>query len=115
MKQQFKPTTEPTGYIARLVRAWEFNNLWRLAALVYGYNELARQQPTLGAKLYCRVRVEMYQKQLERTGQSRIVDDGSNPIVLQIDSGMRPSELTFRENDIELMREVVRKFDEANK
>jgi hypothetical protein len=84
---------------------------WHFVALVYGYNELAFKAETLGEKAYFRMGRTTAEDELKALGVRLL---GHDPVVLQMpESG--PPYIQFYEKDIELMREVVRKFDETKK
>ena len=85
--------------------------LWADIASVYGWNELARQQDVLGAKLYCRMRSFAAEKRVNDSGLAVIPRSDDNPITITVDSGWRCPEIQFRESDWELMRKALAKHD----
>jgi hypothetical protein len=85
---------------------------WTYAALVYGFNEMAKHQITLGQKMTCRILCENAKELLLATGCCEPEDDGTNPVVLVISGDGNIPQLIFRESDWELMREALRSRDD---
>lgn len=84
--------------------------LWRLQALIFGWNELAKIATTMGEKTACRIaRDNAEAEYASRGGVGRIDRDGPST-VLVLARGSTPY-VTFREDDIELMRAAVRDHD----
>lgn len=83
---------------------------WSVVALVIGWNELAKQQQTIGQKAVCRCMRKLAQ---DLALEANIMDVPmfGNPIVFTIPIGAALPELEFRESDIELMRRAVAEHD----
>lgn len=82
--------------------------LFRNIAMVYGYNDLARQHDRLGDKVYFRIMRDMASAEMERLGGQPILQqDGKTILKL----GTRPPFIEFTERDIELMRAAVAEYD----
>lgn len=82
---------------------------WTYVALTIGFNELAKQHPTLGEKVYFRL--------LRDTAERKHVEHGGQPFITRADGVMEiqipggPPHVVFREQDIEGMRAVVAAHD----
>jgi hypothetical protein len=85
---------------------------WQLIALVYGFNTLAKEAKTLAEKVYFRMARDHAEDELKTKGVGVLANDSSRVLELP-ESG--PPYIRFGERDIELMRETVRKYDEAHK
>jgi hypothetical protein len=81
--------------------------LWANAALVFGFNELARMQQTLGQKLTCRIMRDAAEKQFRAAGGT--IELINHEQVLTLPLGIGPVE--FLPSDIEMMRQVVAEYD----
>jgi len=79
-----------------------------MLARALGYNELAKKAVTLGEKTYYRVARDMAVDKLRALGGT--LDFTRTPILITL-PGHNP-EIAFNENDIELMREAVKRADE---
>lgn len=80
-----------------------------LIAAIIGFNEMARQAPTLGEKVWHRdARDKMIEHLRAEGGEFRMDSDG----VITLDTSFRPS-APFLPSDIELMRAVVAGYDAA--
>jgi hypothetical protein len=97
--------------INNLINRIRLNILWHNIAAVYGWNELARQQDVLGARLYCRMKSFAAEKLINESGLAVIPRSDENPITITIDSGWRCPEIQFRESDWELMRDALARHD----
>lgn len=97
--------------IKRFVDRVRLNNLWHNIAAVYGWNELARQQDVLGARLYCRMKSFAAEKLVNASGLAVIPRSVENPITITVDSGWRCPAIQFRESDWELMRDALARHD----
>lgn len=76
-------------------------------ALVFGYNELVKQVKLLGEKLYFRLALETAKERLEAFGGH--IEVNEDKVVATLPAG--PLFIKFYEGDIEMMREVVKKWD----
>jgi hypothetical protein len=101
----------PIYALRELVHRIRLALLWRYLALVYGWNELARQQDTLGAKLMCRRQSIEAESRVNGSGLAVVPRSRENPITITIDSRWRCPEIQFRESDWELMRAALAKHD----
>lgn len=81
--------------------------------LVAGANAMAAQATTLGGKMFYRQMRELALKQAEDVGITKKQLLLSEDVVLTL-PGREPA-IEFYEKDIDMMRECVRKYDEANK
>lgn len=86
----------------------EKHDLWAHIAMVYGFNELARNAETLGEKVAFRLMVSKIEEWLVAHGVT-IPKSSDNSVVLEIPCG--PMTMQFRESDLELMRAAVAKLD----
>ena len=81
---------------------------WCLAAQVIGFNELAKQQETLGQKVFCRLARNSAEAELRKLGvQWEITQD---KVVLTLKDHV--PHIEFTDNDIELMRAEVARRDQ---
>jgi hypothetical protein len=76
-------------------------------ALVFGYNELAKQVKLLGEKLYFRLAMQTAKEHLEELGGH--IEITEDVVVARLPGG--PAFIKFYASDIELMREAVKKWD----
>lgn len=76
-------------------------------ALVFGYNELAKQVKLLGEKLYFRLAMQTAKEHLEELGGH--IEITEDVVVAKLPGG--PAFIKFYASDIELMREAVKKWD----
>jgi len=76
-------------------------------ALVFGYNELVKQVTLLGEKLYFRLALETAKERLEQLGGH--IEVNEDRVVATLPAG--PLFIKLYEHDIEMMREVVAKWD----
>lgn len=81
---------------------------WAAIAIVKGMNELAREAETLGEKTFFRLFRDKAQKHAAELGIEFQMN--YNPIVVVLPGQMHP-EITFYEQDIELMRHAVAEWD----
>lgn len=81
---------------------------WVAVALVFGFNELAKQVRTLEEKAYCRLARSKAEESAKAYGVEKLL--GETKVVLDMPAGSGLS-VRFIESDIELMREAVAKFD----
>lgn len=81
---------------------------WDSLALVWGYNEMAKEAGSLGEKVFCRMARDAAAEQLRALGVEVKLTPGS-PTVMTL--GERPPFITFQAADIEAMRAVVAEFD----
>ena len=83
------------------------HKLFQTIALLFGYNELAKQTDVLGEKVYFRLIRQQYEEMLKEDGQEvEIIHDQT---ILTLNQ--KPPYVRFSEKDIELMREAVREYD----
>jgi hypothetical protein len=81
--------------------------LWNMAALALGYNELAKQQTTLGQKTFCRLLRDKADKKCQELGASLVIT--ADETILTLHDCV--PEIKFRATDIELMRACVAAHD----
>lgn len=82
--------------------------LWNEVALVYGYNELAKQAPTLAEKIYFRIARGLAEEEAEKLG-TKINSGPQGNVVMEI--GQAAPFIILHERDIEGMRAAVAKWD----
>lgn len=82
---------------------------WTYAALTIGFNELAKLHTVLGEKVYFRLLREAAQEKFVESGGNRFITVEDGILTIEVPGG--PPHVVFREQDIELMREVVAKHD----
>lgn len=80
-----------------------------VAALVYGFNELAKMQETLGAKAYYRLLRDNAEKRFLALGGEKFMS--GDPPIATIQIPGSPQHIVFRPMDIELMRQTVAEWD----
>jgi hypothetical protein len=78
-------------------------------ALLLGYNELAKGTEVLGEKILYRMLCMAAEKRYKKLGGK--INRTETPVVLVLGPKNRPH-VIFMEQDIEMMREAVRVFDE---
>lgn len=83
---------------------------WMEAALIHGYNELAKTATTLGEKVYFRMARDASLASAQERGVMIKMAAVEGPIVFEI--GSAPPFIIFHERDIEGMRAAVAKFDQ---
>lgn len=84
--------------------------LWTVAAQMLGFNQLAKEQKTLGQKLFCRIALNVARKRFfELGGQCNITDPET---VLVLDDHVPHIEL--KTTDIELMRKFLADYDKEH-
>ena len=87
----------------------EEQQLWTLIALVYGWNELAKHQDSIGRKMFCRMMRAQAEKAVIATGHAGVPMDGSNPVTFTLDAPVPGIE--FRESDWKLIRKALAEHD----
>lgn len=80
-------------------------------AMIYGWNEMVKNQTDLGRKVMCRSLLGIWEITGAKMGIADIKGTG-NPVVLEIEIKGEVRPIIFRESDWELMREALRKHDE---
>ena len=80
---------------------------WGWTAQVVGYNEIAKKCPTLAQKIFCRVARDIANERATALGGG--VEFEHDPTILVL-KGVIPH-VNFKEADIELMRDAVRRHD----
>lgn len=97
------PVTKKTSTTEENIR------IWHAAAACLGYNELVLYAESLEQKTYFRISRDEARKEVVRRGGT--LDMSHDPPILEIPYPM--PHIRFSELDIELMREAVKKYDEA--
>jgi hypothetical protein len=94
------------------VPRWAISSLW--AALIIGYNELAKQQTQLGQKAVCR---SMRKIAIDSAGSFGLVVPPmiGNPITFTISMPEAVPPIEFRESDWEMMRKELAAHDAKSK
>ena len=80
-------------------------------ALIYGWNEMARNQTSIGQRVLCRQMLNMCTDTAKRFGLVEVPMLSDNGIVLEIVLNGEVPPLIFRESDWELMRNALEKHD----
>jgi hypothetical protein len=80
---------------------------WDCLALLMGYNELAKDATTLGAKMYLRMGRDVAHKRYEELGGQ--IDITVTPPLVIVDT--RPPWVALTQRDVDLMREAVADYD----
>ena len=82
--------------------------LFDVLAKIVGYNELARQAPTLNEKVYCRIaRQHAYERYVELGGKIKLTEEDEVLVTL----GSERPFILLREKDIGQMRAAVAAWD----
>ena len=87
------------------------HHLLAQAAMVIGFNELAKQASTLGERLYFRLATAEAHEQFVALGGTPFLKS-PHDVVAAIE--VKPVRIIFRESDIEQMRQAVAEFDARN-
>lgn len=82
---------------------------WCLIAQVFGFNELAKQQDTLGRKVFCRLARNSAERKLQGLGVKLEVSQDKVVLVL---SDYVPH-IEFTEKDLDLMRKEIASRDKG--
>lgn len=80
---------------------------WCLIAQVLGFNELAKQQDTLGRKVFCRLARNSAERKLQGLGVK--LEISHDKVILTLSDYV--PHIEFTEKDIELMRKEVARRD----
>ncbi len=80
---------------------------WGMAALVIGFNELAKMQNTLAGKAFCRLMRAQSEKRLRELGHEFEITNKASMFSLP----MSVPGIEFLPSDIELMRQCVAEHD----
>lgn len=80
-------------------------------AICIGYNELAKQAPTVGEKAYYRLVRDNAVKDFEALGGHKDLFAKPSETLVTIEVPDGPPHIIFRAQDIELMRKAVREWD----
>lgn len=83
---------------------------WDAIARMHGYNEMSKLAKTLGEKAYCRLACNAACEEATKLGATITRTETGGEVLFTIHE-VSPS-ITFREADIEGMREAVRAYDE---
>lgn len=78
-----------------------------IVAAMFGHNELAKAATSLGDKVWHRLRIQTLEERLKELGGT--IDITRDPVILTLPG--HPINVSFTEDDIELMRQVVREHD----
>jgi hypothetical protein len=84
---------------------------WDLLALIFGYNELAKSSQTLGEKVYMRLARDAAEKQYRELG-GELDRKAEDEVIVVLREAM--PRVVFMKQDINLMREAIREYDESN-
>ena len=80
-------------------------------ALIYGWNEIARNQTSIGQRVLCRQMLKMCTDTAKRFGLAEVPMSSDNGIALEITLNGEVPPLIFGESDWELMRDALEKHD----
>ena len=81
---------------------------WHMAALMLGYNQLAKEQDVLGSKVFCRLARDAARKSFLELGGT-LESETRDEVILRLDAHVPHVE--FGARDIELMRKCVTEHD----
>jgi len=83
---------------------------WTYAAMTVGYNEMAKMQPTLPGKMFCRAMRREAEKCYREAGGKQTFLNGMGEL-RELTLSVIAEPMMFIESDIELMRQLVADYD----